>query len=100
MADIPERSAVHDTGGIVCGSQIRAARALLGLTRAQLARAAGLHPNSVKYWESFHQIPTPRDIGSGLTVGEPFAVNRIRKTLAHHGVETFSSPSPGVRFVR
>jgi transcriptional regulator with XRE-family HTH domain len=34
------------------GKQIRAGRALLGWTRSELARAAGLHSNSVAYWEN------------------------------------------------
>jgi transcriptional regulator with XRE-family HTH domain len=37
---------------IVSGRQIRAARMLAGLTQADLARAAGCHPRSVRYWES------------------------------------------------
>ena len=37
---------------IVSGRQIRAARMLAGLTQADLARAAGCHPRSVRYWEN------------------------------------------------
>jgi transcriptional regulator with XRE-family HTH domain len=33
------------------GKHIRAARTIAGLTRVDLAAAANLHPNSVKYWE-------------------------------------------------
>ena len=36
---------------IVTGSQIRAGRALAGLRRSDLAKATGLHPNAVAYWE-------------------------------------------------
>jgi len=37
--------------GIVSGAQVRAARAMLGWRRRDLAAAAGLHPNAVAYWE-------------------------------------------------
>ena len=36
---------------IMSGNQIRAARALIGWRRDELAAAAGLHPNAVKYYE-------------------------------------------------
>ena len=48
------------TGRIVTGCQIRAARSLLDWSRAKLARAAGLHPNAVAYWEQTPVIPTDR----------------------------------------
>src|SRR5438874_1861646 len=37
---------------IVSRRRIRAARMLAGLTQADLARAAGCHPRSVRYWEN------------------------------------------------
>lgn len=37
---------------IKTGAQIKAARAMLGLRREDLARAASLHPNAVQYWEN------------------------------------------------
>lgn len=36
---------------IADGKQIRAARALLGLSQSVVAERAGVHVNSVKYWE-------------------------------------------------
>ena len=33
------------------GRHLKAARTLAGMTQRQLAQAAGLHPNAVKYWE-------------------------------------------------
>ena len=42
------------------GYQIRAARSLLDRSRAELARAAGLHPNAVAYWEQTPAVPTDR----------------------------------------
>jgi len=50
---------------IVSGCQIRAARMLAGLTQAQLARAAGCHPRSVRYWENKGSQP-PTNVASTL----------------------------------
>lgn len=41
---------------IGAGRQIRAARALVGWSQDDLAKAAGLHPNSVKHWEGREAI--------------------------------------------
>lgn len=68
------------------GKQIRAARALLGLRREDLARHAGLHPNAVKYWEA-REVPPGRP---------PHAIERITWALEAMGAETFTEPRPGV----
>ena len=39
------------------GAQIQAARALVRWRRIDLAKAAGIHPNAVAYWEGMHNIP-------------------------------------------
>ena len=89
MPTILERRAGHDTLGIVCGAQIRAGRAMLKMKRADLAQHAGLHPNAVKYWEA-RRVPR----------GErPYAVACIAHALRHRGIEAYSAPAPGVRFV-
>jgi transcriptional regulator with XRE-family HTH domain len=75
---------------IKTGAQIRAARAMLGLRREDLARAASLHPNAVQYWEK------KRDVPAGPP---PYAVERVEDALKAMGVETFADPSPGVRLV-
>ena len=77
---------------IVTGAQIRAARALLGWTRAELATAANLHRNAVAYWERRGTIPTGH-------YREPHACRHIQKALLVAGVEIFVSPTPGVRLV-
>ena len=77
---------------IVTGAQIRAARALLGWTRAELATAANLHRNAVAYWERRATIPTGH-------YREPHACRLIRKALLVAGVEIFMAPAPGVRLV-
>jgi len=59
---------------IETGSQIKAGRALLGWSQDALAKAAGLHCNSVKHWEG------RKVIGGGA------AVDAIRKALEGQGV--------------
>ena len=76
------------TGGIVMGCQIRAARALLGWSRSDLAHAAGLHANSIAYWEEMAAISGRR---------EPHACARIREALHQAGVEVVGHAKPGVR---
>jgi len=66
---------------IVSGRQIRAARMLAGLTQADLARAAGCHPRSVRYWENKGSNP-PTNVASTL--------DSIEQALNRHGVIPFS----------
>lgn len=77
--------------GIVKGAQIRAARALIGWSRQDLANASGLHANAVGYWEIEDEIPNG-------TCAEPVACRRIREALLEAGVEFHATPAPGVRF--
>src|SRR5688572_12849987 len=77
-------------GRIVMGCQIRAARSLLGWSRAQLAAAAGLNVNSISYWEAMTVISAKR---------EPHACARIRQALHQAGVEVGGHAKPGVRLV-
>jgi transcriptional regulator with XRE-family HTH domain len=65
---------------IVSGRQIRAARILAGLTQADLARAAGCHPRSVRYWENKGSNP-PTNVASTLDC--------IEQALNRHGVFRF-----------
>ncbi|MEP0321283.1 helix-turn-helix domain-containing protein [Bauldia litoralis] len=58
------------------GRHLKAARTLAGMTQRHLARAAGIHPNAVKYWER----QTSRIGGH--------AVTRMRDALAVAGVTT------------
>jgi DNA-binding XRE family transcriptional regulator len=79
---------VQAMSNIVSGRQIRAARMLAGLTQADLARAAGCHPRSVRYWENKGSNP-PTNVASTL--------DSIEQALNRHGVIPFSTPTPGVR---
>jgi len=61
---------------IVSGRQIRAARMLVGLTQADLARAAECHPRSVRYWESK---------GSNRPTNVASTLDSIEQALNRHG---------------
>ena len=62
------------------GRHLKAARTLAGMTQRQLAQAAGLHPNAVKYWErqssriGGHAVSRMREAlaGAGVTTGEEY----------------------------
>lgn len=75
------------------GSQIRAARALLDWSVADLASATGLHRNSVSAWEAKARI-TRRQHHR-----EHSAPNRILRAFAEAGVTFIREPTPGVCFV-
>ena len=78
------------TSNIVSGRQIRAARMLADLTQADLARAAGCHPRSVRYWEN-KGINPPTNVVSTLDC--------IEQALNRYGVIPFSNPTAGVRLL-
>ncbi|WP_306133457.1 helix-turn-helix domain-containing protein [Roseivivax marinus] len=58
---------------------IKAARAGLGWSQAQLAAEAGIHPKAVAYWE---RKTRPR--GDAPSVG---AIPLMREAFARHGVK-------------
>ena len=70
----------------ISGRQLRAARALAGLTQQQLADTAFLHVNSVRYIER-----QEREIKPG------HSVSCMMQALREFGVELTFDPSPGVR---
>lgn len=72
----------------VTGNQIKAARALLGWRRSDLAGAAQLHVNAVAYWEGRQQLPAHQ---AGCV--------RIRDALFAAGIVAIDSPAPGVCFI-
>jgi len=76
--------------GIVTGRQLRAARTLAGLTQCELATKSGFAPRAAKYWErQDNKLPT--DV--------PQSLDAVEKTLREHGVEVFSTPTPGCRLI-
>lgn len=72
------------TKNIIAGAQIRAARALLGWRRKDLAEKAHLHCSSVIYWEARDDIP----------LSEPYACRLMRQALRSAGVDVTEIPTP------
>jgi hypothetical protein len=72
-------------GGLIRGQQLSAGRALIAVTQRELARAAGLHPNSIRYLERQERIATG------------FSSERVEQAMLELGVIFFYSPSPGLR---
>lgn len=64
------------------GCEIKAARALAEMDQGELAKAAGLHRNSVSAWEATNSIPDE----------EPRAVRLIREALSRAGVDVVKEP--------
>ena len=71
--------------GLILGQQLSAARALINVSQRELARAAGLHVNSIRYLERQERITTG------------FSRERAEQAMLRLGVVFFRSPSPGVR---
>jgi transcriptional regulator with XRE-family HTH domain len=71
---------------LVSTKQLKAARALAGLTQDQLGAEMGLNGRMVRFWE--RRIPT-----------NPRKVARIEQALLANGVALFTEPTAGARFV-
>lgn len=72
-------------GNLVTGKQVAAGRALVDITQRELAKAAGLHVNSVRYVERQERITTDH------------SSKRIEDGLLRFGVVSFREPTSGVR---
>jgi transcriptional regulator with XRE-family HTH domain len=59
------------------GRHLRAARILAGLTQQQLANAAGINVNAVRYWEAEDRPSEPWG----------YAIEKLVTALRQHGVE-------------
>jgi transcriptional regulator with XRE-family HTH domain len=70
------------------GNHLRAARALAGLKQAELAKAAGLHVNSVR------RLERSQERCGG------WAGDRIKEALAIHGVEVLDSPAGVIKILK
>jgi hypothetical protein len=75
---------------IASGRQLKAARALAGLTQSKLSTEAGFNPRACRYWESR---------GAELPTCVPQSLASIEQVLLRHGVEVFAFPTPGCRLV-
>ena len=74
------------------GSQIRAARGLLGISAAELAERAGVTWKTIQRFETAEGVPPNR---SGT-------LDKVRAALESQGIEFLGDPetSPGVRLRR
>jgi transcriptional regulator with XRE-family HTH domain len=74
------------------GSQIRAARGLIGISAVELAARAGVTLKTVQRFESVEGVPANRR----------GTLERIKAALEAEGIEFIGDPiaSPGVRFNR
>ena len=77
---------------MISGAQIRAARALLGMSGTELSEKAGVGWSTVQRFESSDDVP-------GSKAG---TLEKIRTTLEAHGIEFLGDPvsSPGVQLKR
>lgn len=71
---------------IISGRQMRSARALAGISQAELASAAGLHVRSIRYHESK---------GDALPTCVDSTLDRIERAFEQYGIILFSKPTPG-----
>ncbi len=82
----------HQTERQVSGAQIRAARAMLGISSRTLSEMSGVGWATIRRFEEHEQVPAHR---TG-TLG------RVREALQAAGIEFIGDPeqSPGVRLHR
>lgn len=76
---------------IITGSQVRAARAMIGMGQRELAEAAGLCVNSVVNIESK---------GANTLRSGHQTMCKIQVALEAKGLEFIGMPLPGVKFAR
>ena len=75
---------------IATGFQIRAARAGLGWSQAELANHAGIHAKAVAYWERMGEVSRRQARG--------WAPGRMLAALSSAGVDVVAEPRPAVFF--
>jgi len=77
---------------MISGGQIRAARALLGLSATELSKISGVGWATIQRFESVDGMPANR---AGT-------LERVKTTLEAHGIEFLGDPvaSPGVQLNR
>lgn len=77
---------------MISSSQIRAARGMLGISAAELAKMAGVTWKTVQRFEAVIGVPPSR---SGT-------LERVKAALENEGIEFLGDPihSPGVRLKR
>lgn len=71
---------------VITGKHIAGARGLLGLTVAELAEMAGVHPKTIQRFESATQDPRPATVAV------------LQRALEDRGIEFSNGGAPGVKF--
>jgi transcriptional regulator with XRE-family HTH domain len=70
------------------GRHLRAARILAGLTQQELAEAAGINVNAVRYWEVEDRSSEPWG----------YAIDKLVVALRRHGIEVATAISDDNQF--
>jgi transcriptional regulator with XRE-family HTH domain len=73
---------------LVIGSQLKAARALVGVEQIELADAAGVHPNTIRAMEAR---------GRSEITGSVSVLRRVQRAMEEFGVIFTNGTTPGVR---
>ena len=73
---------------LATGNQLKAARALAGIDQKQLADAAGVNVNTVRYMEA-------REFG--LITSSAVTIRKVQLALEGLGIEFLNDSRPGVR---
>jgi ribosome-binding protein aMBF1 (putative translation factor) len=77
-------------GDLISSRQLKAARALAGLSQVKLATEAGFNRDACRYWEAH---------GNGYPTSVQSTLDSITATLERHGVIVFRDPTPGARLI-
>ncbi|NLH83141.1 MAG: helix-turn-helix transcriptional regulator [Phyllobacteriaceae bacterium] len=78
---------MRNRSNIRTGAQIRAARALVGLTQAARAEEVGTTARTIRAWESRHRPPSDAPIFAG----------KVEEAFRRRGVMFVSDPAIGVQ---
>jgi len=73
---------------LTTGNQLKAARALAGIDQKQLADAAGVNVNTIRYMEAR---------ASGLITSSAVTIRKVQLALEGLGIEFLNHSHPGVR---
>ncbi|MBN9031207.1 MAG: hypothetical protein BGO05_09825 [Rhizobiales bacterium 63-7] len=76
---------------LTTGNQLKAARALVGAEQIEVAKATGVHVNTIRAMEAS---------GSGPIAGRAQNVQSVQKALEEMGIEFLNHGQPGVRLVK
>lgn len=73
---------------LTTGNQLKAARALAGVDQINLAKRAGVNPNTIRSMEAS---------GAGPIAGRAVTVQAVQRAMEVAGIEFLGQDRPGVR---